>query len=225
MGVKRITFSGGEPFLYPNIIELMQAAKQKGIKCYVVTNGSMLNENNVEEYLKYVDKISFSIDSPRSYINEKIGRGADSYEHIRTLLPTIRSIYGPDKLTIDINSVITYDETHEYRELEYMIESIRKDLLTYDIDKWKLIRFYPLRGKAKDNESLLWVPDNDFIEIKNTYSSNSPYLKIDVRDIKEMDSNMIVSPCGILKKSDHGIEYEIVDLKPCSREKGSGRYV
>ena len=232
MGVTRITFSGGEPFLYPNILELIKAAHDNGVICHVITNGEPLNESNYEEYLKYVDKISFSCDSPREYINDQIGRNAepgvieDSYKHIKNLLPLIRSKYDSKKLTININSVITYDPTHEYEELKYMITAIRNDFLQYNIDKWKILRFYPLRGKAKENKDLFWIPDEDFIEIKNRYKSDSPFLTVDVRDIKELDDNLVVSPCGLLKKSHDGEEEIIVDLKPSDHfYKGGERHV
>ena len=225
MNVSRITFSGGEPFLYPNILELIEAAHNMDISCHVVTNGSVLNEDNVEEYLQYVDKISFSCDSPREYINEQIGRGSDSYNHIKKILPEIRKYYDSKKLVININSVITYDPSHEYEELNYMIRALRNDIIQYDIDKWKIIRFYPLRGKAKENKELYWVPDEDFIEIKKTYASQSPFLTVDVRDIKEMDNNLVVSPCGLLKKSMNGVEEVIVDLKPGKVERVGGTHV
>ena len=231
MGVTRITFSGGEPFLYPNILDLIKAAHDRGIICHVITNGEPLDENNYEEYLQYVDKISFSCDSPREYINNEIGRNAkpgvieDAYKHIKSLLPLIRSKYDSKKLKININSVITYDPSHEYEELNYMIKSIRHDLGQYDIDKWKILRFYPLRGKAKENKEIFWVPDEDFVEIKNRYKSEGPILTVDVRDIKELDDNLVVSPCGLLKKSTNGVEEILVDLKPAKDFKGGERHV
>ena len=211
MGIKRITFSGGEPFLYPNILELIKAAHDLGISCEVITNGAGLNEDNYDEYLQYVDKISFSCDSPRAYINDQIGRGADSYEHSR--------------LKININTVITYDKSHEYEELKYMMTALKNEIIQFDIDKWKIIRFYPLRGKAKDNKELFWVPDEDFLEIKNKYKSDGPFLTVDVRDIKELDDNFVVSPCGLLKKSTNGVEEVLVDLKPAKDFKGGERRV
>ena len=128
-------------------------------------------------------------------------------------------------LTVNINTVITYDPTHEYEELKYMITALRNDLLQYDIDKWKIIRFYPLRGKEKENRETFWIPDEDFIEIKNRYKSDGPFLTVDVRDIKQLDDNFVVSPCGLLKKSSKGVEEVIVDLKPGKGFKGGERHV
>ena len=226
MGVKRITFSGGEPFMYPYLLDLINKAHEAGIKCYVVTNGSLLNEENVRALLEHIDKITFSCDSPREIVNETIGRsttdGKDSYRHIRNIIPLIRYYY-PDIL-IDINTVVTYDPYHEYRELDYMIDAIRNDLLKNDINKWKIIRFYPLSGKASSNKDRFSLDNDEFLEIKKEYESMNGYLKIDVRDIKDIDDNLIVSPCGYLKQSLNGEETILVDLKP-SLKKGCERHV
>ena len=40
-GIKNMTFTGGEPLLYPDIIELLKVAKQKGIKSKIITNGEI----------------------------------------------------------------------------------------------------------------------------------------------------------------------------------------
>ena len=44
-GIKNMTFTGGEPLLYPNIIELVKLAKEKGLKVKLITNGSVLANN------------------------------------------------------------------------------------------------------------------------------------------------------------------------------------
>ena len=225
MGIKRITFSGGEPLCYPYLQELIDAAHERGISCYLVTNGSLLNEDNIPTLLKNIDKVSFSCDSSRAYVNDKIGRGEDSYENVKNVISVIRKYFPKEKLLIDINSVITYDETHQYKELDYMLDAIRSDLLSFNINKWKIIRFYPLRGKAKMMANELSIPDDEFIEIKGVYETNTPSIKVDVRDIKEIDANLIISPQGLLKKSKNCVEEVIVDLKPNRNIGGSVRHV
>jgi MoaA/NifB/PqqE/SkfB family radical SAM enzyme len=220
MDVTHITFSGGEPFLYPNILDLIKLVHDSGIKVQIITNGSMLNKDNIEEYLQYVDRISFSCDSPRSYVNEQIGRGYDSYEHIKEILPYIREKFDSRKLKININSVITKDESKEYEEIKYMLSALKKEIIQYEIDKWKILRFYPLRCKAKDNEEIFWIPDDQFAQIKSRYTSSGPMLTVEVRDIKDFDEDLIVSPCGFLKKSTNGKEEVLFDLKPYSTKKG-----
>lgn len=59
-GIKTVAFSGGEPFLRQDIIELAQCVKDKGMEPVVVTNGYLLNEKKIEESVKAGIK-SFSV--------------------------------------------------------------------------------------------------------------------------------------------------------------------
>jgi len=48
LGTKAITFSGGgEPTLHPNIKDMLEYAKKKGIECGLVTNGLLWSQKNV----------------------------------------------------------------------------------------------------------------------------------------------------------------------------------
>lgn len=213
MGVERITFSGGEPFLYPKILELIKEAHDMGFTCYIVSNGSLLNADNVRECLRYIDKISFSCDSTKAYINDHIGRGADSYEHVKGLIPEIRKYYGPDRLMIDINTVVTSTLLNDLKEVDVMFKKINSELSMYGISNWKIIRFYPLRGYAKENKDLYWIDDDIFARIKEYFGSVESFVNVDVRDIEDMDNDYIVSPCGILKQSYKGSEMIIKSLR------------
>jgi len=210
MGIKRITFSGGEPFLFKDILPLINYVKEKGIEINVITNGSLLNKDNIAIYLKDISKIKFSIDSPNEYYNEKVGRGKNYYQHIKELIPYIRDMYKDIK--IGINSVVINDPLKEYKELDDMYGAIYEDLDKYNIDKWKIIRFYALRGYAKERKEELNVNDSDFEQIKEIYSLDKENFDVVVRDHSDMDELYVVSPQGILKKSLYGEEEEICSL-------------
>ncbi len=59
-GIKTVAFSGGEPFLRKDIIELVQCVNDMGMEPVVVTNGYLLNEKKIEEAVKAGIK-SFSV--------------------------------------------------------------------------------------------------------------------------------------------------------------------
>ncbi len=206
MGGERITYCGGEPLLYPNLIELMKYSKCLGMTNNLITNGSLLTEKNLDSYLLYVDKITFSIDSPSDYVNQATGRGKHYYEHIKGLLPIIHERY-PD-LVIEINSVVTRESI---KEVDYMFETIAGELSFYGIKKWKISRFCPLRGRAKERENLFSLPDRVFDAIKNKYDGQKAMFEISVRDYSDINENIIVSPKGALKSSQGTEETLIVD--------------
>ena len=48
MGTREIYFSGGgEPFMHPQIMEILSYAKKKGLTCYVNTNFTLLNKEKI----------------------------------------------------------------------------------------------------------------------------------------------------------------------------------
>lgn len=65
-GVKILTLTGwGEPFLHPNIFEMIRYAKQKGFWLQITTNGVFKNDSLVPRVVESgLDSLSFSIDSP-----------------------------------------------------------------------------------------------------------------------------------------------------------------
>ena len=46
LGVKRINLSGGEPFLHPNIVEIIDQIYSIGLKAYIYSSGVFFAENN-----------------------------------------------------------------------------------------------------------------------------------------------------------------------------------
>lgn len=62
LGVKSLFFSGdGEPLLHPNISEMIQYAKAKGLSLALNTNGTLLNSKIAHEIIPCLDWIRVSI--------------------------------------------------------------------------------------------------------------------------------------------------------------------
>ena len=93
-GVMDITFAGGEPFLRKDIMDIMKYANEKrGLNSTIVTNGSLLSEQELEnlEKLKNVNLlISFDSADPQIYdMARKIYRGIENFQkqkNMRVLL-------------------------------------------------------------------------------------------------------------------------------------------
>lgn len=77
IGGIEVCFSGGEPLLREDIVELVAYAHKKGLVSRVITNGILLNEEIVVELKKAgMNWCSLSIDSPRSEIHDRF-RGSE----------------------------------------------------------------------------------------------------------------------------------------------------
>ncbi len=74
-GMKGITFWGWEPFLCPDIYDLVRHSKEVGLKTEIITNGVLMNQEKMTEIIPYLDEIIFSIDSGTPFIHNTIRGG------------------------------------------------------------------------------------------------------------------------------------------------------
>lgn len=206
VGVEGITYAGGEPFIYKELKDLLSNAYRLGVRNNIITNGTLLNEDNLDDYLPYVEKITFSIDSPSPYVNRDIGRGKDHYEHIKRLIPIIHERY--PNIILEINSVVTRTMKDE---VDYMFEAIGREKSFRGVTKWKISRFCPLRGYAKERDRLFGLTNEQFNEIKQKYDGGKANFEISVRDFGEIYDNKIVSPQGSLRICRNNEEITLVD--------------
>jgi MoaA/NifB/PqqE/SkfB family radical SAM enzyme len=73
-GVRWLTFSGGEPFIRRDMIELLGYAKRKGFNLFLSTNGWLLPKR--EEALQWLDHVNLSMDGGREAHDRVRGEGA-----------------------------------------------------------------------------------------------------------------------------------------------------
>jgi MoaA/NifB/PqqE/SkfB family radical SAM enzyme len=74
-GYEVASFSGGEPFLYRDLSELLQFTRKIGFRNSVVSNGMLLNSERSREILDHIDLLAISIDG-KPDLHNKI-RGQD----------------------------------------------------------------------------------------------------------------------------------------------------
>ena len=198
--VTRIAWTGGEPYLYENLKELLKISKQHNILNFVNTNATLLNEENLKENIEYVDRLIISLDFINDELNEEFGIGKDYFKHISNLLGKIKEVK-PD-IEIRINTVVFRNNLH-------LLEELYNELLKYNIDYWKLIRFFPIRGKAIE-ENDLGVTDEEFIEIRKNFQDRKQNFEIVINGETELkERHVIVLSSGRLVYSEDGEDKEL----------------
>ena len=186
-GIKNMTFTGGEPLLYPDIIELLKVAKQKGIKSKIITNGEILATNpKMREIYNYLDSITLSIDTIDNELNEKIGRGFNHFKNIKTILDNLKG----NDLKVNINTVVSK------MNIEYL-EDLGNFLKDYNINAWRIFKFIPLRERAKKNKELFEISKVDFKVNRPLFVSFPNIKKIEFREDEDMESKyVLIMPNG-----------------------------
>ena len=87
LGTKRIRFTGGgEPFMYPKIMELIGYTKAKGLICCITTNFSLLNKEKLRDLIRLgVDELAISLwaSNKETYQKTHPGVSAENFEKIK----------------------------------------------------------------------------------------------------------------------------------------------
>nr|XP_022918330.1 radical S-adenosyl methionine domain-containing protein 2-like [Onthophagus taurus] len=167
-GMKKINFSGGEPFLAKKGIHVGEMVKycKKALNLdsvTVVTNGSMVTESWFKKYGTYLDIIAVSCDSFHEDTNKEIGRAFSSVKlreernHIHQLRK-IRDWCLEYNVLFKINTVVnTFNHFEDMREEIQELNPIR----------WKVFQCLLLDGenvgeKALRNGEKFYISDDLF---------------------------------------------------------------
>lgn len=162
LGLERLCFSGGEPFLHPDLLRMVSYAKQKNTEVYVYTsgieecNGTKVSLN-LDELNKLkeanLDRLIFNIQASNSDLYNKIMGTTNCFDLL------IDSI----KKAVNIG---IYTEVHfvpmriNYKEIDRIINQL-KDLKVNQISFLRLV----LQGRALENKELVQLSDIEMKEL------------------------------------------------------------
>lgn len=209
LSVNKISWTGGEALLYPNLIKLLKISKSNGIINNLLTNGRLLSEEKIIQLEPYLDYITLSYDSNNLNTHKIMGRGAEHGKKIIKILDFVKE--NNIDLKIKINTLVSKANIDE-------VINIGKTLERYNIERWRLFRFMALRNYAIDNSVNFEIDNQEFSEIvSNVKSLYDKTLKISERDLDKIQSNyLLINPIG-----DFIITEEMKDKKIYNIEEGN----
>jgi len=151
--IGRVTFSGlGEPLLNKNIFSWTKKLRENGLEVEIVTNGSLVNEENAKNLWKSgLNQLSFSVGSVNKKIYEKLHKNLNFDKFMRNL--RIAKELKPKTGKI----VIFISPTKESRE---EMKDIVKKLRNY-ADYFFFFPFTSNRGGLVKNKKRFIFEDNN----------------------------------------------------------------
>jgi MoaA/NifB/PqqE/SkfB family radical SAM enzyme len=150
-GVDTIYISGGEPLLWKDIFGFIKLVKENGIMATLGTNGTELNQKNVEKLSEIgIDKIFLSLDSHKEEVHNFL-RGRDVFRRAVNGLELLNK----HKIYTRIDSVLWKEN---YKDIEEFVNFCKNKGAEEVAFAW------PMKvGNATINPEIL-VPESEYLE-------------------------------------------------------------
>ncbi len=128
-----ITLFGGEPLLYTDWDKVVSYIKRAGMRCNMITNGTLLEKNAVTIVNCGIDEIIFSLDGPRKIhdeIRNSVGTFDRAYKGLK-LIHELKEERGSRKPIVNISSTI-FETNYKYLdEIITIAEELKASTITF----------------------------------------------------------------------------------------------
>jgi radical SAM protein with 4Fe4S-binding SPASM domain len=108
LGCRKVHFSGGEPFLRPRLIELIERTAELGMRATLTTNGTLIDKALAKRLVRSgLRGVNVSIDSPVRKVHDRV-RGVDgAWKKACKAVRFMRRYAHKGKVTVRINTVVS----------------------------------------------------------------------------------------------------------------------
>lgn len=192
-GVDKITFAGGEPLLYKHIEAVIKYAKSIGMTTSIITNGSLLTDEFLDQMVGHLDWVGVSIDSMNYKTNELIGRVSTkplkrSYT-MAGLLMRIQELGYKLKINTVVNSF------NWYADLNDLIDEFQPE-------RWKVFQALRVEGQNDEHFNEIKVTDKQFKSFLETHKHQKALVPEDNEAMT--GSYLLIDPQGRLFENSAG---------------------
>jgi len=185
--VFQLNIGGGEPFMRPDFLDLMDYAHQKGMVTCISTNGTLIDRQTAKRLDHPLVYIQVSLDGATAESNDPI-RGKGSFNQVIAALECLKE----RDIEVSINTVLT---KLSILELDKMV-----DLAAAYKAKCRVSRFRP-SGRGKDSWARLNISKDEMLEFSSWLdthlgvSTGDSFFSVSSEDRRSLGLNM----CGACK--------------------------
>lgn len=212
LDINQINFSGGEPFVRKDFLDIVEYASNAGLKIGITTNGSLINKSVISRLksLENIECLQVSLDADNSELHDYIRGVPGAFDQA---INAIKLFKEAGFRTGCVTTVMKKNITR----IPYIIDLLNQ----YDVDVYGARRFMPTgKGKLKLEELVLSVEEYknhcvNWIKYMNSKSKmqfiiEEPLLSILEKDLPE-DWKLFGCVAGTL----YGAMTADGDIRPC----------
>lgn len=121
--LREISISGGEPFLRPDLFEILRFAKQQHLRIVLISNGWNISRDVLKELQHIgVDCLIVSLNSLHASVHDKSRNQPGSHRQLMQCIDDWRSL--PGKMRFCLETVVTEANCGELSELAQFVEKM-----------------------------------------------------------------------------------------------------
>lgn len=156
LGAKKIIVLGGEPMLYPHIMEMLQFITELGMEVELFTNGTNITGAVAKQLADYKVVVALKMNTSDEKLQDMLSGRPGAYRHIHNAFDNLKKAGYPHTVPMGISTVIC---RQNFDELTKIWEWLREQ----NIDPY--FEMITPQGNAKKNEML----DVDPVKVKELF--------------------------------------------------------
>lgn len=185
-GTEKINFAGGEPFLNPLLLgTLCKTAHELGMAVSIISNGSLITKEWLQDFGYYVDVLGVSIDSFSTETNTRIGRSQVGHDHLHvSRILQVREWCEEYHIQFKANTVVC--------KLNWE-EDMTTNMKLLDPVRWKVFQVLILEGENAGN--------GDLRDARNLIVSKDQYDSFVQRHLPQFSTVLVPESNDVMQNS------------------------
>lgn len=147
--VRRVTFSGGEPTLHPDLAAMLRHARELDLQTSIVTNGAKLTRAHID----LLDLVAVTLDALDEDVLRRLGRTTNKSGPYLERFDRVCALVRASEVMLKINTVVTRWN---------LAEDLRSRLVTAGPFKWKPLQFTSVVGENDARAAELEITAMEF---------------------------------------------------------------
>jgi len=170
LGAIRIFFTGGEPFIRPDILDILNYADKNGFAMYISTNGTLIDLQTINrlKLLKHLRTFQISIDGLRK-THDSIRGAKGTFDRAINTIELAKKKLKNTKITI-ISTLMKENANEMDKLLELAIK--------LKIDNFGIVTLYPIKRSTKVKDVSTLLKYKIFKKLSEIYIKERPRLNI-----------------------------------------------